>query len=806
MPAQDPAHARKRVAWHFEHLPDLDFENLGMSRLSARFPAFDKSEEQIKQFTARTAAPLFRELGVSSHVQPTVLAPLLESLAHSIKKFRYANTSIADWEEYFRYAGDRLEPSGRHGYRIVNTADADDINLSRQAAENWFKNRLIRSIKAENGSHRHMLIGHPGCGKSTLMKFLINTHWGYLQADRLVFSRFEFMKFMHRGWWRDRTNLPADLDHYISFILLRDLIALSSYDLVDGTHYRRKFGNDIPFCNDVTMERLKAAMLHEFKTCVSPADVDVFFSQLKDIVGENGIDAELLRRTDQALRVCLIATMVRQGWHLVLMLDGLDHVAVEDIEFDTDNRYVMDYIRKHINRLTYFDGTFRRGLPVSTSILIVVRENTFYLNMNRGPDDVGITEFEFHRFNPISPRVIMYNALLRSVRHWAKTAPDAQIDTQMAADSIMRVVEIAIEIINKDLGIHTGQDTVYEVFGGNIRRFLRFVGRLLAWLLHDVRNSAVLPEERDAPEKLIGALIGKRGVRILKRRKYRLVEMLLFTDLPWFENAVIIKEDDAAYRHFAMSESPATPFEDNARHSGFLDNVLNYHTAVHDKSPTMHPILEKVRIIQLLRGRQLRLGPLQSGPSLQSELSERFGYVPADINWTIAILLRANLIHVHVGQDKSLAFTATRRGLFVVDHLLPHMSYLEHVFYQTMLPSILIEFISGRRRDENIDEWTYQSIRNVYVLCAYFHSLEQGPNAQVPPAFRVHEHIRRRVARTVDHILMIEERKIKERIERGERVEGAESVASQALRLIENQITNWKKQNLIHSRPARQPS
>jgi len=134
------------------------------------------------------------------------------------------------------------------------------------------------------------------------------------------------------------------------------------------------------------------------------------------------------------------------------------------------------------------------------------------------------------------------------------------------------------------------------------------------------------------------------------------------------------------------------------------------------------------------------------------------------------------------------------------------MSYLEHVFYQSMLPSALIEYISVRRRDENIDEWTYQSIRNVYLLCAYFRNLEQGPNAKVPPAFRIHEQVRQRVAQTVDRILKTEERKIRERIERGERVEGADSVASQALRLIENQLSNWRKQDLIRNAPSRQKS
>jgi hypothetical protein len=209
----------------------LTFGRAGSRPVDVDFPKLERPEPIIATFRARVQA---RRRGHESE-ELTLVPPgaqkILAALKKGTQKLEYGKTSKQDWTDYLRFAADTLHVQrGRGGarhYRIVEESEprwteGKPINLTRATAQDWFLNHLIPSLR-ENKSSRHYITGDPGCGKSTLMKYLINSNYEHLRKEGVVFCRFEFMKFMTRRFL-NRGTIQRQLDEYLSFILLRDLV------------------------------------------------------------------------------------------------------------------------------------------------------------------------------------------------------------------------------------------------------------------------------------------------------------------------------------------------------------------------------------------------------------------------------------------------------------------------------------------------------------------------------------------------------------------------------------------------------
>jgi hypothetical protein len=228
---------------------------------------------------------------------------------------------------------------------------------------------------------------------------------------------------------------------------------------------------------------------------------------------------------------------------------------------------------------------------------------------------------------------------------------------------------------------------------------------------------------------------------------------------------------------------------ENPYFTGFLDNVFNYHVHHHHVGEDLHPLLEKIRIIQLLRGQSLN--PEQ----LQGLLESRLGYVSDNLMTTMRILVRGQLVRADAVTNDVL-FTATTRGEIMVDHVARSMTYLEHVYHQTLFPS---DFLPSRadspRRGGGVETWTAQSIRNCYLFLAYMRFVEnnRAQDKTVPVALRIYEKTLKQVRQSIVGIvgdpdqpetdLDVLERQI--------------AIAREALTLVENTVHYWERKGYV---------
>src|SRR5690349_12350001 len=126
----DPVQARQRVLRYFDSLPTLSFSHLAGGQLEFQFPKFQKSDELTDLFNQRRASARFKDIGFDSGA-PNALDPLFNSLAHSVRKFRYGHTAFDDWQDYFRFSKDRLTSNERGRYEIISApANGSGVNQS----------------------------------------------------------------------------------------------------------------------------------------------------------------------------------------------------------------------------------------------------------------------------------------------------------------------------------------------------------------------------------------------------------------------------------------------------------------------------------------------------------------------------------------------------------------------------------------------------------------------------------------------------------------------------------------------------
>ena len=341
---------------------------------------------------AREASNRFQMLAPS-------LKEIFEGLRIGTSKFEYGRTSIKDWQLHLRFSGDALrfpnvDSKGSHyrrSFRVVPSrvktwTAARHINESRAVASDWFIRELIPSIKKNERLNRHFVAGDPGAGKSTLLKYLINTHWNALREARIIFSKFEFMKFMTAQWYTGRDSIAADIDNYLSYILLRDLVTTTYFSLPQGDKYE-------PFL--VKPANLRKELIQEVEEAFAPdADLaslspDVYAQQLYEVITAKDYEPKRLADIPALIRLALVRQLAK-GRTMCVILDGLDHVSIPDSLLQNERQFVLTYIFSHINSITSFRTFYPNGIELPLEALFVVRENTLLVHEASGHTDVNL--------------------------------------------------------------------------------------------------------------------------------------------------------------------------------------------------------------------------------------------------------------------------------------------------------------------------------------------------------------------------------------------------------------------------------
>jgi hypothetical protein len=615
-----------------------------------------------------------------------------------MERLDYSTTSRKDWDRYVRFASDRVQREGE-SFSLRESpphATRKFINDTREDAQAWFANELLPIVQKDRRSHVYLL-GEPGAGKSTLMKYLINTNAPHIYQCSTVFSRFEFIKFCERFYSGIRSQVRTDLSIHISFLLLRDLIWSSAYGFdVLGRRIRRW---PVPAIRDVVARSLRRHGLENENL------INRITLQLDSALDSNAINFPRLKAIKPWIQALLVDHL-SEGKHIALVIDGLDCVALEDSVFDAERYYLLQRILELRPRLTDLmipvvnsgeDDDFGTSIEITipASLVFVMRENTFSLHGDGLRKDVPSVPRHMFRVGNLDPEVALINVVHRGVAIWANKFNISQVAVEVQTRLIMQGIFTAFRFLSRALRTGENSRILLGLFCGNLRNLFSFLERLIAWLIEDAINEQLLKISHDTDlNEILTFLTSQNGREVLRRRRYRLIEILLFYRLPWFENLATLGDKELAVEFLTGTRTSA--LKDNRYYTGFIDNIFNYHARNHEPDDARHPLLEKIRIIQLLTAQSL------NPEALAREMEQRLGYNSDDLLKTLRILVRAQFIRAHV-IDNDVLFTSTSRGRIVVAHVARSMTYLEHVYHQTLFPANFLPARIDTPRDRGIE-------------------------------------------------------------------------------------------------------
>jgi hypothetical protein len=774
MTPRDPDFVRRQLLAHFDNPPRLTFTPPGFTRLDYRRPDLERSDESYADFD-NDRPPAQRQAALEQ----------LRSIVHdTMERLDYATTSRADWDTYVRFAEDRVElKRGKFLLREGKPrASRKFVNDTREDAQTWFANELLPIVQQDRRGHVYLL-GDPGAGKSTLVKYLINTNAERLHASQTVFSRFEFLKFCDRFYSGNLAQVRGDLSVYISFLLLRDLIWTRGYGF-DALGRRMRIW---PYeaLRDIVARSLRQ---HDLET--TPL-VDRITRQLDGALGASTIDFTRLKAILPWTRALLVDHL-RDGMHIALVIDGLDCVALEDSAFDAERFRLLQRILELRPKLTDLaipvvdsgeeDNVVASiDVAVPASLVFVIRENTFFLHGDGLRRDVPLVQRHTFRVGNLDPEVALLNVVRRGVALWAAGFGASQAAADAYTQLMLHGIFTAFRFLSRALRTGESPRALLGIFCGNLRNLFSFLERLIAWLVEDAISEKLLNVRPTTDlNEVLTFLTSRDGREVLRRRSYRLIEILLFYRLPWFEP--LVKTGSSGMAAAFMAGAPTPELKDNRFYTGFLDNVFNYHLRQHRLGDDLHPLLEKVRIIQLLSGRSL------NPEALASVMEQRLGYVSDDLVKTLRILVRAQFVRAQVVENDVL-FTATPRGQIVVTHAARSMTYLEHVYHQTLFPAEFLPVRIDAPRDRGVESWTAHSIRNCFIFLAYIRFVEanRAKNKSVPGSLRIYQPTLDQVRRSVIGIIGDPDEPTHD-----PRAEARQlAIAREALHLVKNTLDHW---------------
>lgn len=766
-----------RLIFARSEIGQLRYDFPQLRRPDGIYKAFDKllEEQDAVQTLMKLADPL---------------KEILSALHEGSQKLQYAKTSEEDWSKFLRFAGDQLvaERRGTDGrgmttFRIVPSKQQSwqagtPINESAAAAEAWFFNELMPSLFENERRHQHFVVGNPGSGKSTLLKWLINANDARLRREKTVFSRFEFMKFLND--WNSGDTLEDSLDRYVSYVIFRDIIRSEHFQVLKGGGYGPYIFNE---------EALRETVCKALSERMSGGDIATVTEKLAEFVRKGDFKPKELADINPCARALLV-------WHfakthkIALVLDGLDHLSVEDALTTTSRTKILRHLLANLNDLATFKTLWPGEARPNIAMLCIIRENTLLLHSKNPLSDVDVGRHKLYRVKEIDARVATYNTINRSISGWVQGNSRRQAIADRVAPSLMASIDATMRIITRSMRSSDPFFMTYEIFGGNFRVLFTFMRRLLKWfMIEGVRDAKIrlLPDptrsagSHDA-EGVLDLMVGSEGLSIMKRRKYRIIEILLYSsDLPWFENAIYFPKIDRLAEAMRGAGPTEPSIHDNKYATGIFDNVFNYHTRLHAIDPDAYGLLEKIRIIQLVSSSSLTF------EELETEIAVQLGYASQDLLLACVVLLRSGLIRAeYAGEELRIAGTA--RGKVLTSHLIFQMTYLEHVFHQTLFPLTLLDGRIDNRRDVGIDGWVVASIRNCFMFLCFIDAVERNSpkGTRVPDKYQLVPGIKRRLATTLS------------RIAYGERHRKSEvSTCIRALDEIETLLGNWRSKGLI---------
>lgn len=792
---------RRLLLQRFHEFPTL--ANSVLAASSFEFPERIDPRRDVSRGTVGAETSHRSRLN-TSRPSAGAIANLRDALQLAADKPEFGRTTIDQWENIMQFAGSKIRRRSQLGIFEIATSQKDDwsdhdpLNISARSANCWFNNVLLhRIMEGAPYRHGHAILGSQGCGKSTLIKYLISKNAERIRNKKVVFSRFEFLKFWSE-WRNAGGSRDQSLTAYMTFIHLRDLLLDRFFDFLDGTDFQLKFTFRSLAKREEEIESVTRAARLQAQIYGQTFNEDTVRFRIANCVAEACKSNHDLMNYIKTLEVGDRMTLIGALWEdrcVVTIFDGMDALQLEDAFQKTDQWHAVKYIIRHRRQLSTPTRSREHGINVENDSIVVIRKSTaafLEFESARDVDELGL-QFYYHVL-PINSLAAMASVVRRALAELSDFAGASPVMIEQYVFKLMKVLQRTMLAIGRSEGGSAALEDIYNLFDGNLRDLFKFAASTIEWSCREMLRSNFLDSEDyfgDVP-KLIDALSSSRGSDFLRQKSYRVIEQILLQDGVSFENAAAIVTTKS--KLLGSNGVPSTVVRSNPDHFGQIDNIFNYLNVGDMSDVDAHTFLEKVRIVQLLWSKAL------PDEALADRMQDTFGYKPWDDLMLIKLMLKTGFIAAEIDR-KSLRFEvqlrSTAKAKLCVTSLIGNLAYIEHVFHRTLFPEVLIGHISDKARDRSTD-WAIASIRNAFIFLTYFRHIEghAANGVAVPPEHRLFERARRRVTASLERIISPFDRPDHPDrdlpVDRAYRASEATAICTGALKEIERTLKVWR--------------
>lgn len=814
-----------RLIEAFQNLPILDFSKdmATVNGLKFVFPRMSVpeavrqealSEVNSNSMSNSSTSPrsTYRRLDSLPPDEPSGMASievLLEAIEKASGKLEYGRTPLLEWEERLVFGDDEASITRSDHWDIrKSTTDSwargKPINASKGVANDWFRNELVAGVEDGRFPDGLVIHGAAGSGKSTLLKYLIQKNFSWLKEKRLVFSRFELLKFWQRIKDDPKTRFEREAQKYLAVIHARDLLVhrFCTFSSEDG--FRVDLSPGV-FPHDPAKPPKKKKFNVELEIFLKECDAEFSHQgcpttqQTRDRIRDTvsrliNPQASLANALDELTLRCLhvMIFVLARGKKIVTVYDGLDAVRPEDVLSETKDGTALWECAREVMRLRNvlgsFDQVFDDAPRLIRHSILITRNNTLQglVQLYEAWTDTVINLPKF-QISSVAVLPAAISTARTAITHVPEFRNRSRHDQQVLATLFLRPYVRAMGQIFRGVPGDGDIDRVEDLFDGNLRKLFRLISLSIRWTSQEMLSGDFLDpaEYQSSVDVLLRTLASPRGIDFLYRKSYRTVEVLLVGRIGWFENAVSYRGQQLPASH-AIHVGIAT----NDGHHGVLDNVLNYAPAPPAKSIDDHMLIEKMRYLQVLKiPRTLS--------QLQSILSDQFGYPSSDekVVWKkLLFLMKTGFLTVDVAANDEGKFTiaTSRRGKLALE-LVGNLGYIENIFHQSRFPQPLVGHIEDQHRSASTLNWSARSIRNAFIFLSYFKCLEGNPMSGrgVPPDYRELERVQAGLIRSIEAMTKPSLHQMEEDKRR------SAEVARLAIQEIELTRSAWRKERLI---------
>jgi hypothetical protein len=641
------------------------------------------------------------------------------------------------------------------------------VNWSREASLSWFRN-LIDKIPSKTVDGV-LLFGNPGTGKSTLLKYLIQRTRLESSEKGILFSRFETAKFLE---WLP-VNTPqnevffASLTHYLHALLLRDVIFNEAGTTESDGNFKIRAGAK-RFGSVRELEKFVSSAL----TFPARASQDDELKALQILISVC-IDREFELREVLKIPPTVLAYLARSAIghrKIVFVFDGLDLLQPNDERIESEKYFLFLFLMDQFKIGGPADYPSLKDVIPSLALPIIVMRSQTYQDwvrrkerQGRTPTDVKRPEIELRSVAPPAFDVAVYKLIPRD-----KAELDIGQYKRRAMLAISRVVDAAEEVImTRDLRRVPDLDLL-AIFEGNLREQFRFVRGLLSWM----REDGVLGNADDTLRDFITHLETADLVGKLEQLRYRLFDLLLRFNRPYFQNLTVVtlSKDKQHYRLVRSTE-----------HDGFVDNLFNYSFIAPHAGPTSnHCLILKIRILQFLDAVFLRKEfsdvDVAGTPDARAsgaaiiEFLKQFGYSGSSlvhVEEALTLLRYGGFVRERFNfgdaaidvEFGNRVYSITPKGQFSVRVMIFNTGYLEHCFHRTLLPKKILPSLRNIPREDSILQWSKNSITNYFVVLSYLRYVESNTPDAVLKEYSLYEPMRLAICRSVEHMCRAPQRR-----------------------------------------------